>query len=139
MSDVKSKNLYELLGNTSDQDSDREPDPPTKVVTSPHRELENVTLRKLHPPSHKATPLLHAKAVEGEVDDAANFAVVKGPFKIGMQDVAAIGADPLDRKKEIDQGAPLARIVGCLVATVEPVAMIAIAEPARLNTKNRPI
>ncbi|KIX02045.1 uncharacterized protein Z518_07984 [Rhinocladiella mackenziei CBS 650.93] len=35
MADVKSKNLYELLGNTSDQDSDREPDPPTKAVDKP--------------------------------------------------------------------------------------------------------
>ncbi|KAL2424685.1 hypothetical protein ABEF95_011597 [Exophiala dermatitidis] len=33
--DVKSKNLYELLGNTSDQDSDREPEPPTKAVEKP--------------------------------------------------------------------------------------------------------
>ncbi|KIV88163.1 hypothetical protein PV10_09084 [Exophiala mesophila] len=32
MTDVKSKNLYELLGNTSDQDSDREPEPPTKAI-----------------------------------------------------------------------------------------------------------
>ncbi|RDL40620.1 Uncharacterized protein BP5553_00599 [Venustampulla echinocandica] len=29
---VVSKNLYELLGNTHDEDSDREPDPPVKVV-----------------------------------------------------------------------------------------------------------
>jgi len=35
MTDVKSKNLYELLGNTSDQDSDREPEPPTKAVDKP--------------------------------------------------------------------------------------------------------
>uniref|UniRef100_A0A0D6R7J9 Hyaluronan/mRNA-binding protein domain-containing protein n=1 Tax=Araucaria cunninghamii TaxID=56994 RepID=A0A0D6R7J9_ARACU len=35
MSDVKSKNLYELLGNTSDQDSDREPEPPTKAIDRP--------------------------------------------------------------------------------------------------------
>ncbi|KIW16171.1 hypothetical protein PV08_06222 [Exophiala spinifera] len=35
MADVKSKNLYELLGNTSDQDSDREPEPPTKAVDKP--------------------------------------------------------------------------------------------------------
>ncbi|KAH8815801.1 hypothetical protein F5884DRAFT_194553 [Xylogone sp. PMI_703] len=32
MSAVASKNLYELLGNTHDEDSDREPDPPVKVV-----------------------------------------------------------------------------------------------------------
>ncbi|KIN06104.1 hypothetical protein OIDMADRAFT_176207 [Oidiodendron maius Zn] len=32
MSTVVSKNLYELLGNTHDEDSDREPDPPVKVV-----------------------------------------------------------------------------------------------------------
>jgi len=35
MSDVKSKNLYELLGNTSDQDSDREPEPPTQAIDKP--------------------------------------------------------------------------------------------------------
>lgn len=35
MSDVKSKNLYELLGNDSDQDSDKEPAPPTKVTDKP--------------------------------------------------------------------------------------------------------
>ncbi|KAL6713347.1 hypothetical protein ACLMJK_008812 [Lecanora helva] len=35
MSDVKSKNLYELLGNDSDQDSDKEPAPPTKVIDKP--------------------------------------------------------------------------------------------------------
>ncbi|KAK4935091.1 hypothetical protein LTR10_023791 [Elasticomyces elasticus] len=35
MADVKSKNLYELLGNTSDQDSDREPEPPTKAIDKP--------------------------------------------------------------------------------------------------------
>ncbi|RMZ81016.1 hypothetical protein DV738_g2420, partial [Chaetothyriales sp. CBS 135597] len=29
------KNLYELLGNTSDQDSDREPEPPTKAIDKP--------------------------------------------------------------------------------------------------------
>ncbi|KAH8595714.1 Stm1-domain-containing protein [Bisporella sp. PMI_857] len=32
MTDIASKNLYELLGNDPDQDSDREPDPPTKVI-----------------------------------------------------------------------------------------------------------
>jgi len=32
MADVVSKNLYELLGNTHDEDSDKEPEPPVKVV-----------------------------------------------------------------------------------------------------------
>lgn len=32
MSVVASKNLYELLGNTHDEDSDREPEPPVKVI-----------------------------------------------------------------------------------------------------------
>lgn len=32
MSDVKSKNLYELLGNDHDEDSDKEPQPPTKAI-----------------------------------------------------------------------------------------------------------
>lgn len=32
MADVVSKNLYELLGNTHDEDSDREPEPPVKVI-----------------------------------------------------------------------------------------------------------
>lgn len=35
MTDVKSKNLYELLGNDPDQDSDREPEPPTQAVDKP--------------------------------------------------------------------------------------------------------
>lgn len=35
MADVKSKNLYELLGNDSDQDSDREAPEPIKVVDKP--------------------------------------------------------------------------------------------------------
>ncbi|KAL8954502.1 MAG: hypothetical protein Q9183_007085, partial [Haloplaca sp. 2 TL-2023] len=35
MTEVKSKNLYELLGNDSDQDSDKEPSPPTKVADKP--------------------------------------------------------------------------------------------------------
>ncbi|KAK5062849.1 hypothetical protein LTR84_004924 [Exophiala bonariae] len=39
MADVKSKNLYELLGNTSDQDSDREPEPPTKTIEKPTARL----------------------------------------------------------------------------------------------------
>lgn len=32
MSAVASKNLYELLGNTHDEDSDKEPEPPVKVI-----------------------------------------------------------------------------------------------------------
>ncbi|KAG9247636.1 hypothetical protein BJ878DRAFT_491768 [Calycina marina] len=32
MADITSKNLYELLGNDHDQDSDKEPEPPVKVV-----------------------------------------------------------------------------------------------------------
>jgi len=32
MADVRSKNLYELLGNDPDLDSDREPEPPTRAV-----------------------------------------------------------------------------------------------------------
>lgn len=32
MSTVVSKNLYELLGNTHDEDSDKEPEPPVKVI-----------------------------------------------------------------------------------------------------------
>jgi len=32
---VKSKNMYELLGNDPDQDSDREPEPPTKAIDKP--------------------------------------------------------------------------------------------------------
>jgi len=32
MGDVKSKNMYELLGNDHEQDSDREPEPPTKAI-----------------------------------------------------------------------------------------------------------
>lgn len=35
MTDVKSKNLYDLLGNDPDQDSDREPEPPTKAIDKP--------------------------------------------------------------------------------------------------------
>ncbi|KAI4240362.1 MAG: hypothetical protein L6R40_005188 [Gallowayella cf. fulva] len=41
MSDVKSKNLFELLvlirspGNDHDEDSDKEPEPPTKVADKP--------------------------------------------------------------------------------------------------------
>ncbi|KAK2757226.1 hypothetical protein FQN54_004740 [Arachnomyces sp. PD_36] len=35
MSDVRSKNLYELLGNDPEQDSDREPEPPTKAIDKP--------------------------------------------------------------------------------------------------------
>ncbi|EGC43501.1 elicitor protein [Histoplasma capsulatum var. duboisii H88] len=35
MSDVRSKNLYELLGNDPEEDSDREPSPPTSAVTKP--------------------------------------------------------------------------------------------------------
>ncbi|SLM41039.1 telomere and ribosome associated protein stm1 [Lasallia pustulata] len=35
MSDVKSKNLYELLGNDHDEDSDKEPEAPPKVVDKP--------------------------------------------------------------------------------------------------------
>lgn len=35
MTDVKSKNLYELLGNDHDQDSDKEPEPPVKTVEKP--------------------------------------------------------------------------------------------------------
>ncbi|EEQ84075.1 uncharacterized protein BDCG_00880 [Blastomyces dermatitidis ER-3] len=33
MSDVRSKNLYELLGNDPEEDSDREPSPPTSAIT----------------------------------------------------------------------------------------------------------
>ncbi|KAL8691258.1 MAG: hypothetical protein Q9218_003479 [Villophora microphyllina] len=35
MTDVKSKNLFELLGNDHDEDSDKEPEPPTKVADKP--------------------------------------------------------------------------------------------------------
>ncbi|KAJ9651988.1 hypothetical protein H2198_008767 [Neophaeococcomyces mojaviensis] len=35
MTDVKSKNLYELLGNDPDLDSDKEPEPPTKAIDKP--------------------------------------------------------------------------------------------------------
>lgn len=35
MTDVKSKNLYELLGNDPDLDSDKEPEPPVKTVDKP--------------------------------------------------------------------------------------------------------
>jgi len=35
MSGVVSKNLYELLGNDHEEDSDKEPEPPTKVVDKP--------------------------------------------------------------------------------------------------------
>lgn len=35
MADVRSKNLYELLGNDPELDSDREPEPPTKTVDKP--------------------------------------------------------------------------------------------------------
>jgi len=35
MADVKSKNMYELLGNDPEEDSDREPEPPTKAKTNP--------------------------------------------------------------------------------------------------------
>jgi len=35
MADVKSKNLFELLGNDHDEDSDKEPEPPTKTVDKP--------------------------------------------------------------------------------------------------------
>ncbi|OJD12019.1 hypothetical protein AJ78_07322 [Emergomyces pasteurianus Ep9510] len=35
MSDVRSKNLYELLGNDPEEDSDREPEPPTTAITKP--------------------------------------------------------------------------------------------------------
>jgi len=35
MSAVASKNLYELLGNDHDEDSDKEPEPPVKVVDKP--------------------------------------------------------------------------------------------------------
>lgn len=35
MSDVKSKNLYELLGNEAEEDSDREAPAPTKTVDRP--------------------------------------------------------------------------------------------------------
>ncbi|RDW83146.1 hypothetical protein BP5796_04637 [Coleophoma crateriformis] len=32
MTEIASKNLYELLGNTHDEDSDKEPEPPVKVI-----------------------------------------------------------------------------------------------------------
>jgi len=35
MADIASKNLYELLGNTHDEDSDKEPEPPVKAVDKP--------------------------------------------------------------------------------------------------------
>lgn len=35
MADVRSKNLYELLGNDPELDSDREPEPPTKAIDKP--------------------------------------------------------------------------------------------------------
>jgi plasminogen activator inhibitor 1 RNA-binding protein len=35
MADVRSKNLYELLGNDPELDSDREPEPPTKTIDKP--------------------------------------------------------------------------------------------------------
>ncbi|OKL60296.1 hypothetical protein UA08_04073 [Talaromyces atroroseus] len=35
MTDVRSKNLYELLGNDPELDSDREPEPPTKTIDKP--------------------------------------------------------------------------------------------------------
>lgn len=53
MADVKSKNLYELLGNTSDQDSDREPEPPTKAIDKPAARVG----KREAPPQSPAEPL----------------------------------------------------------------------------------
>ncbi|KIW73886.1 hypothetical protein PV04_01967 [Phialophora macrospora] len=56
MADVKSKNLYELLGNTSDQDSDREPEPPTKTVdkTAPRHGKRDAPKEAPAPPADRA-------------------------------------------------------------------------------------
>lgn len=60
MTDIVSKNLYELLGNDPDQDSDKEPEPPVKVIDkTPARTT------KRNAPSEAPAPKPHAGSGRG--------------------------------------------------------------------------
>ncbi|KUJ21007.1 uncharacterized protein LY89DRAFT_681639 [Mollisia scopiformis] len=56
MSAVASKNLYELLGNDHDEDSDKEPEPPVKVVDKPVARTNKRNAPAEAPASKSATP-----------------------------------------------------------------------------------